>query len=505
MKISELLEALNIINVFLKENIDVDKENGILDITDNSKKIKPSSAFFCKGAHFKKEYLLQSMEQGALVFITDKVDLYDAHKNGILVSDVRKTMAYISNMFFGEAWKNLKLIGITGTKGKSTTTYLLKSIIDTHCDSKGKKPAGILSSIENFDGSVFEESHLTTPEPIDLHRHFNNMVNNNIEYCIMEVSSQALKYNRVDGITFDYGGFLNIGRDHISDIEHPNFEDYFFSKSKLFEISNMMFINEIIDFEKSGYNIGDFKGKLKHFGFTEKAEIRCINYIKKDNGFEFEIKDYDKTEKYFLPMAGIFNIENALCAIGIAKDLNISYENIYQGLKKAKVSGRMELFLTEDKKTTIIVDYAHNKLSFEKLYESIKSEYPGYEITTIFGCPGGKAQERRKDLGEISGQESDKVFITEEDPGEEPLEKICEEIYLNAKDKKAEVEIILDREVAIKKAIVYKSSKNQIILITGKGRETRQKRGIKYIDTKSDVQIVDEAIGMYNQKNKGVI
>lgn len=499
MNLNQLLEEYQKLGILLEKNISVDENSEVKDIADNSKTVAKGAVFFCKGAHFKEEYLLKSMEIGALAFVTESSDLFHVEKNGILVTDIRKAMVLTANLYFQKAWEKLKLIGITGTKGKSTTTYLLKSIIDTYCTKNGLMPSGVLSSIENYDGVVLEESHLTTPEPIDLHRHFYNMVKNKIEFCVMEVSSQALKFNRVEGITFNIGGFLNIGRDHISDIEHKDFEDYFSSKTKLFEISNSMFINENLKFDASGFDLKTYKGELAYFGFTEKSQIRCFEYHKVNKGYEFFVEDTGIIEKYFLPMAGVFNIENALCAIGIAKKLSIPYDSIFTGLKNARVNGRMELFTSENENMIVIVDYAHNRLSFEKLYDSVKAEYPDYKITTVFGCPGGKAQERRKDLGEISGFKSDIVIITEEDPGEESLIEICKEIYGYAEGKKGKVEIILDRESAIHQAINNQLQEKQIILITGKGRETRQKRGVEYIETKSDVEITIEALNEFNK------
>lgn len=484
--ILELLQQNNLVTLF---NISNEAEE-IEIITDNSKETAPKSMFFCKGAHFKKSYLEEAIDKGIVCYVTDNKDLAEDSKNHILVNDIRKSMALVGCFFYDDAWKAFKLIGITGTKGKSTTAYFIKSILDNYAKSKNQKPAGILSSIENYDGKIFEESHLTTPEPLKLHWHFNNMKNNDIKYCVMEVSSQALKYDRVSGVKFDIGCFLNIGEDHISDIEHSSFDDYFSSKLRLFDISKNMIVWDKIEFPQEPLNSG---ANIIYFGENEGNKYKIKNILKNQDSIEFELEINGETREFKLMMAGLFNVFNAVTAIATATELDIPYDNIYDGLVSAKVSGRMELFLNKEKNITAIVDYAHNKLSFEKLFESIKEEYPGKKIITVFGCPGGKAFARRKDLGELAAKNSDFVVITEEDHGEESLEKICLEIEGFAKPLNSNCKIILDRELAIKEALSYYES-DSVILITGKGRETRQKRGTEYIDTLSDVQIVEKYI-----------
>ncbi|WP_242848937.1 glutamate ligase domain-containing protein [Syntrophomonas palmitatica] len=197
-------------------------------------------------------------------------------------------------------------------------------------------------------------------------------------------------------------------------------------------------------------------------------------------------------------MPGLFNVENALAAIAVTYTLNIPEEYIYEGLKKARSSGRMEIYATKNRDKIIIVDYAHNKLSFNKLYESAKSEYPGRKIFTVFGCPGGKAQVRRRDLGLLSGLYSDKVFLTAEDPGDESVKDICEDIAQYVKVNNDNYKIIEDREEAIKESIMQTEA-NSLILITGKGNETRQKIGKEYIPCRSDVEAVKKYLKEYDK------
>lgn len=490
--INQVLDLLNENQLIIESAVEPKVGNlEIASLTDNSKDVIEGTLFVCKGAHFKKKYLEDSLKHGAICYITDSRELADEKGNYILVNDIRKTMAILGNFYYENAWESLQLIGITGTKGKSTTTYFLKSIIDDYAVSVGEKPSGVLSSIENYDGTVFEESHLTTPEPLKLHWHFNNMKNNGIKYCIMEVSSQALKYDRVSGVTFDVGCFLNIGEDHISDIEHNSFEDYFSSKAKLFELSKNMIISDELNFDEIGFDLNKYSNKTKTFGKASDSDYIVKNIVKNEDNIEFEIQNSTATNRYKITLGGIFNVYNAAAAIAIAQKLEIPYQNIYDGLAAAKVSGRMEMFYNRASKITAIVDYAHNKLSFEKLFESVKEEYPDKKIVSIFGCPGGKAFSRRQFLGEIAGLNSDLVIITEEDAGEEPLEKICSEIEAFVKINQPNCKVVLDREEAIRKGMSF-FEKDAVILITGKGRETRQKRGTEYIETLSDVEIVEK-------------
>lgn len=206
---------------------------------------------------------------------------------------------------------------------------------------------------------------------------------------------------------------------------------------------------------------------------------------------DFKVKCDSFDEEFRIGLTGLFNVSNALAAIAMAYGLNIPLDNIKEGLKKAKVSGRMEIFTNEAETITVLVDYAHNQMSFQSLFDSMEKEHPGKKITIVYGCPGKKALGRRKELGDITGKHADLSIITEEDAGEEPVLKISEEIAKHVEEQGGKYEIILDREEAIRTAI-ERADEDTIILITGKGRETRQKRGVQYIDTPSDVDYVQK-------------
>ncbi len=470
-------------------------DKNVNKIAYNSNKVTSATLFVCKGAGFKEDYLDIAIAKGALAYISEQ----DYHKGitCIIVKDIQKTLSLVSILFYDNSGDKLTLVGITGTKGKSTTSYYVKYILDEYLQTNGQGEAGIISSIDTYDGKTKQESHLTTPESLEVQMHYYNAVNSNISYMVTEVSSQALKYGRLYGVNFDVGVFLNISEDHISPIEHMDLEDYFTSKLKLFNQCKIACVNLDSDNIAGVLEASHNSDRLITFGTTENADIYGYN-LRKD-GFDtvFNVKTIRFDKEFRLTMPGLFNVENALAAIAVAYALDIPDEYIYWGLFKARSSGRMEVYASKNNDRIIIVDYAHNKLSFNKLYESTKTEYPDRKIFTVFGCPGGKAYVRRRDLGLLSGIHSDKVFLTSEDPGDENVKDICEDIARYVKVNNDNYEIIEDREEAIKKSILL-SDPNTVILITGKGNETRQKIGKQYIACHSDVEAVIKYLNEYD-------
>jgi UDP-N-acetylmuramoyl-L-alanyl-D-glutamate--2,6-diaminopimelate ligase len=465
-------------------------------VSYNSQDAYEGTLFVCKGAHFKEEYLLDALSKGSFAYISEiKYEVKNANVPYILVSDVRKTMAFIADFYYNQAWDKLTLVGITGTKGKSTTTYFMKYIIDDYLASLKKPESAIISSIDTYDGVVSEESHITTPESMTLHKHFDNAVKSGIDFLSMEVSSQALKYDRVVGVKYDVASFLNIGIDHISAIEHPTFDDYLKSKMLIFQHCKAVCINLHTDYLDMVMDAAKVTPKIITFGLVPEADIYGYDVKVTDDGISFKAKCDRFDQEFKLAIPGMFNVDNALAAIAACYVLDIPLVHVYAGLAKAHVSGRMEIFASKEKGVKVIVDYAHNQMSFEALFQSTLTQFPDKKITIVFGCPGYKALGRRKELGDIAGKYSKKVYLTEEDAGEEPVINICEEIATHVKEQGCDYEIILDRGEAIKKSI-DEADKDTIILLTGKGRETRQKRGTEYIEVISDVAYVEEFLGL---------
>lgn len=493
--LDELKKYDLVLDSFISLSTDIDY------LSYNSNDIENNTLFVCKGSAFKEKYLEDVIAtQKVLAYISEKK--YNVNSvDYIIVKDIRKAMPIIANIFYNEAWKQLNLIGITGTKGKSTTAYYVKYILDEYLSKLNKAESAILSSIDNYDGKIREESHLTTPEALDLHKHFYNVVSSQIEYLTMEVSSQALKYDRVNNIIFDVGVFLNISEDHISPLEHKDFDDYFNSKLELFSQCNTAIVNidadyceKILEASKNSKSVLTFSIK------NPNADIYGYDIRKDNNNILFKVRTNSFDKDFKLTMPGLFNVENALASIGVGIALGIDYNYIYRGLEKARSSGRMELYSTKDNNIIAIVDYAHNKLSFEKLFSSVAEEYPNRQIISIFGCPGLKALGRRKDLGTIAGKYSHKVYIVAEDPGYEPVEDISKDIAQYVEEQDCEYVMIEDRGEAIKDAII--TSNNSIILITGKGNETRQKYGSQYIPCLSDVEYTKKYLEQYDVEHR---
>lgn len=446
-------------------------------VTFDSQEVINGTLFICKGASFKREYLLEAINRGAIAYLSE-VD-YKVDIPLILVKDIRKSMVLIGNEFYDYPQNKLKLIGVTGTKGKTTTVYLIKHLF--------KDKIGLLSSIEVYDGKETQESILTTPEYLDILKTFRAGLDNGLDKFVLEVSSQALKVGRVEDLTFDVGIFLNISPDHISDIEHPDFNDYLASKLALFKQTKTAIINansehfdEVKEAAKQATNVITFG--------NEKAVDYQIHDVVSDHGiisFMLNEKHYD------LDLIGHFNIENKAATIITGKLLGLDEETISDNLKEVRIPGRMELFESHDRKVKVIVDYAHNALSFERLFKSIKLDYPDHDVVIIFGSAGGKAFNRRKDLGLMANQYADKAYLCCEDPNYEDPIDIAKDIanYLTDID----YEIIEDRKDAFLSALNQAKEKT-VILFVGKGDEPYQKIKGQLVTGPSDVSIVKEAL-----------
>jgi UDP-N-acetylmuramoyl-L-alanyl-D-glutamate--2,6-diaminopimelate ligase len=495
------VNELNKINLLTNEELFGQDEATVTGLEFNSKKVKPGTLFICKGANFKKEFLLEAIERGAIGYVAEEKYEIDEKLPALFVSDIREAMAPLADLFFNSPQEKLKIIGIGGTKGKTTTAYYMKLILDEYLKSADQLPAGLISTISTYDGLTEEESKNTTPEALDLQRHLANAVEAGLEYMVMEVSSQALKYHRTDEVQFDVGIFLNIDEDHISPVEHPNFEDYIKSKAKMFGQTKELIVNR--ETKEADYLLKRAQEAENYYTFSlvaSEADYYAYDVETIDLESNFSVRAKDFEENYTLSMPGEFNVENALSAIAAIDLLGIPQKFAQQALSKARVPGRMGIFSTTDKQIIAISDYAHNRLSFEQLTLSMRKAYPGYKVVSVFGAPGGKALGRRKELGEVGGKYSDIVYITMDDPEFEEVSEISQEIARYVEAENTPYEIIENREEAIKTAFQYVEDKT-ILLVIGKGHETAMKINGKNVSMKSDDQVIQEAIEQYNQKN----
>ena len=492
-----LLEERDLLAAPVPEGLD--RSAPVPLVSYDSRQVEPGTLFLCKGAGFREEFLQSAREKGAAAYVS-QVPYPGVDLPCLLVRDMRLSIAPLADLYYGHPSRRLKVVGITGTKGKSSTAYYLKYILDEDMAREGKGESGIISSIDTYDGAERFESHLTTPEPLELQRHFANALDSGMEYLTMEVSSQALKYHRTLCTRFAAACFLNIGTDHISPIEHPDFEDYFSSKLRIFAQADLCCVNLDSDHAGRVLQAARDSGRpvITFSRRDEEADVYASQIRKQGGDILFRVRTRRFQRQFRLTMPGLFNVENALAAIALSQGLDIPEECVYVGLMKARVPGRMEVYTNADDTVVAIVDYAHNRMSFETLYRSVREEYPGRRIVTVFGCPGSKALDRRQDLGEAAGANSDLVILTEEDSGEEDTLDICREIARYVEAAGTEYSIEPNRGEAIRQAILGCQGRPSVVLITGKGAETRQKRGREYIDTPSDVEYAQSFLQEYD-------
>lgn len=478
LTVEKIINLLKEDNNFIEEHSSYDRE--IAYISYDSRKIKKDTLFFCKGQNYKAEYLKQALDSGACIYVSEVK--YDEYADYIIVSDIQKAMAVIAAAFYGYAFRDLETVGITGTKGKTTVSCFIENILDEHM---GKKTA-LISTINTYTGITDEMSLLTTPEAVDLQRLFWEAKESGCKYLTMEVSSQGYKKDRVYGVLFKTGIFLNIGEDHISKLEHPDFADYLNCKKQLVRNSKRIILNKNTDYYDDIYaDCAD--REVITYGTDKDADYYFDNVKKLPIGFSFDaVKSDGSYRKGFeIHIPGRFNIENALAAIVLGRSLGVSDDDIYNGLAMTVVKGRMNVF--EKDGITVIVDYAHNKLSYSKLYESLKLDYPERRIISVGGCVGGKAFNRRHEFGEIVGGSSDYVYLTAVDPQFEDIYHICEDIARYIPDKTG-YEIVPDRKEAITRAIT-KAQKGDVVVLVGKGEEEYQKINGESVRYESDLVI----------------
>ncbi len=444
----------------------------IESVTCDSRAAVPGSLFLCKGAAFKEDYLTQALRQGAAAYVSERV--YDVPAPCILVTDIRAAMGLLADRAWSHPSGEIPIIGITGTKGKTTTAYFLKAILDHWRETDGLHPVGLLSTLVTDDGAQRRPAVLTTPEPLDLQRHLWNACNAGCGYVVMECSSQALKYGRMIGVELDTAVFLNIGEDHVSPKEHPTLEDYFRSKLKIFDHAGTAVVN--LDSARAGEVRAAARpcGRVLTYSLEDPtADLYGRGLRREGRGLAFSVRYNGAEESFAIPMAGAFNVSNALAALAVCQGLNVPTEAVRTGLSKVHVPGRMETYASQGK--TVIVDYAHNGLALEALLRSVREDYPGQPVTVVFGSVGGKALDRREGLGKAAGQYADHILLTEDDPGPEDVQDICREIGRYIVPFGKDFSILPDREDAIR-AAVQDTPAPAVIVLAGKGSEQAQKR-----------------------------
>lgn len=473
----------------------------VIGLSYDSRTVSDGTLFICKGAAFRREYLEKALSCGARAYISET----DYHAGGkcILVTDVRAAMACVSKRFYNTDKPLPLIVGITGTKGKTTASFMLKRIFDVYNASQCRPKSAIISSLITYDGQELFSSSLTTPESPDLSRHIMNAAESGCPQLILEVSSQALKYGRTDGTDFDAVCFLNIGEDHISKAEHRDFEDYFSAKLSIFSKTDTAFIFSGCSYlDRISDKASACDCAAKFFGFMTDDDVFCSDISELGaTGTQFTVNSKGENQSYSLSMSGKHNLENALAAIAVAEHFGVPAEVIREALSCVSVPGRDTKFISSDGKLTAIVDYAHNELSMTALLESTRSIYPGKRIVTVFGCPGGKAVNRREGMARPASRYSDYIILTEDDPGYEQACEICASISecLKRMGSLVPYETVLPRQQAIKRAFEL-ASDGGVVLLCGKGAETVQKINGRDVPYNGDGYYVMEEIQKYDAR-----
>lgn len=435
----------------------------ITSVEYDSRKVKPGSLFvaicgFETDGHF---YVENAVKNGAAAVLAQREVLADVPV--IYTEDTRRGLALSGAAFYGNSADRLKIIGVTGTNGKTTVTYLVKKILEL----AGIK-AGIIGTNQNIVGDEVLEAGRTTPESLDLHELFKKMEDAGASHVIMEVSSHALALSRTYGINFEVGAFTNLTRDHLD--FHKTFEEYYKAKSKLFSQCRRGAVN--IDDEYGERMTRDSEAPVMTYGISEKADIRAENIRLSERGVIFDVQYDGKTHEVRLGIPGKFSVYNALTAITICLELGIDFEDIVKGLILAKgVKGRAEVVpLTAP--FTVIIDYAHTPDGLENIIKTVRGFARG-RVITVFGCGGDRDKTKRPIMGDLAGALSDFVVVTSDNPRTENPALIIKDILEGMKAHEGKYIAVEDRTKAIKYAM-ENAKEGDVIILAGKGHETYQ-------------------------------
>lgn len=470
MKLDKLLERLAYEVVQGSDGIEV------TTLANDSRKVQEGSVFVCISGAVSDghKYAQDVCEKGAAAVIVEKDVEVPEHVTVIKVSDTRYALALMSAAYFGYPAEKLKVIGITGTKGKTTTTYMIRSILE----GVGHK-VGLIGTIEAIIGDKTIPAANTTPESFTIHQYFAEMVEAGCDSVVMEVSSQGLMLHRTAGIEFEIGIFTNLGKDHIGPNEHKDFDDYKRCKAMLFKQCKLGIAN--VDDKYFEDIFKDAACRTETFGFSEKADLRAENVelVSKPGylGVAYHVTGLMNFDVE-IDIPGKFSVYNSLTAIAVCRHFGVPVEKIKEALKKAKVKGRIEMIKVSDD-FTLMIDYAHNAMSLESLLTTLK-EYHPKRLVCLFGCGGNRSKDRRYEMGEVSGRLADLSIITSDNPRFEEPQDIINDIKIGIGRTDGKYVEICDRKEAIKYAIAN-GQPGDVIVLAGKGHEDYQEiRGVKH-------------------------
>ena len=487
MRLLNLLERLEY--TCLQGSLDME----IAEVVADSRKAKEGSLFICiRGAVVDGHTFASAVAaQGTKVIVVEEPVEVPADVTVVQVKDSRYAMAVIAAAYYGYPGDQLKVIGITGTKGKTTTTYMVKSILE----NAGYK-VGLIGTIETIIGDIVIPSANTTPESLLVQKYFRQMLDAGCDCAVMEVSSQGLMLHRTAGFQFEIGIFTNIEPDHIGPNEHTSFEHYLECKKMLLRQCKIGIVNR--DDEHFEKIIEGHTCTLETYGFSPEADLRAVN-PKLVTGKGMLGISYELDGLLHFPveidLPGKFSIYNSLTAIAICRHFKVTDENIQKALKVAKVKGRIEMVKVSDE-FTLMIDYAHNAMSLESLLTTLR-EYHPHRLVCLFGCGGNRSRDRRFEMGEVSGRMAELTIITSDNPRNEDPQAIIDDIKIGIEKTDGKYVEIIDRKEAIAYAI-HHGEPGDIVVLAGKGHEDYQEiKGKKYpMDERVLIQeILDEDAG----------
>ncbi|NBK92202.1 UDP-N-acetylmuramoyl-L-alanyl-D-glutamate--2,6-diaminopimelate ligase [bacterium 1XD21-13] len=462
------------------------------ELVYNTAKVTKESLFVCiKGMSFDShEAASKAAEAGAVVIVAERPVEVPKGTTVVLVKDTRYALALISESYFDYPARKLKVIGITGTKGKTTTAFMIRSILE-HAGIS----TGLIGTIETIIGDRHIPADNTTPESYAIQEDFAQMVAAGCKVVVMEVSSQGLKLHRTAGISFDLGIFTNLAPDHIGPGEHESFEEYLECKSRLFRQCKVGIVN--IDDAYCSQVLEGHTCEVETYGFSEKADLRAsqMRLISRPGylGVAYQASGVVNFPVE-IDLPGKFSVYNSLVAIGVCRHFDIPREDMLEALKAAKTKGRIEKIKVSDE-FTLMIDYAHNAMSLESLLTTLR-EYEPKRLVCVFGCGGNRSRLRRFEMGEVSGRLADLTVITSDNPRYEEPKAIIDDIKTGMEKTDGAYVEIIDRKEAIRYVIEH-GRPGDVIVLAGKGHEDYQEiRGVKYpMDERVLIQEVLQELG----------
>ena len=470
MRLSVLLEGLTY------EVVQGNTEVEVRGIKNDSRRVQPGDLFFCISGAVSDghKYAQDVAAKGASVIVCEKDVQVPETVTVVRVESSRYAMGKISSAFYGKPSEQMTVIGLTGTKGKTTTTYMIREMLE-----RAGIKTGLVGTIEILDGANKIPAENTTPESMVLHKYMKDMVDNGCKAVVMEVSSQGLMLDRVAGVDFDYGIFTNLSKDHIGPNEHASFEEYRDWKAKLFTLCKTGIFN--VDDKNAGYMMEHADCEKITYGMREHADY-CANDVKLycENGvlgIQYALSG-SLSGQMVVDLPGEFSVHNSLAAIAVADLMHVPVADIQTILKQIKVRGRVEMIPISDA-FTLMIDYAHNAMALESLLTALRAYNPK-RLVTLFGCGGNRSKDRRFEMGEVSGNMADFTIITSDNPRDEEPAAIMADIVTGMKKTTGSYVAIEDRKEAIRYAILH-AQPGDVIVLAGKGHEDYQEiHGVKH-------------------------